>query len=73
MVWSRVCFDSVMKHDDTIGCLEGVRFYYFIKEINLYTRAFYIVFSSFMCVHAQAMNEYRSGKIFKCLASVAPW
>ena len=44
----QVCFHSAMKHEydvsDVICCLQVVRIFGFMKEINLYTRALYVVF-----------------------------
>ena len=37
LIGQKVCFHSAMKHEnDLIGCLQAVRIYSFMKEINTY-------------------------------------
>ena len=44
----QVCFRSDMKHENDlnnmVGCLQAVRIYSFMREMELYIRASYIVF-----------------------------
>ena len=48
LVGLEVCFHTAVKHEndvnDTIGCLQVVRIYSFMKEIKLCIGASYIVF-----------------------------